>query len=68
MGIDDKKLVLEAAGFAWSQLTKALINDGFEVIGIDFFDETSIHLRGGGVSLCTPRGGPGVFRNRREPS
>ena len=38
-GIDEKKLVLGAAGFIGSQLTKALINDGFEVIGIDSFDE-----------------------------
>jgi UDP-glucuronate 4-epimerase len=38
--MDNKKLVLGAAGFIGSQLTKALINDGFEVIGIDSFDET----------------------------
>ena len=38
--MDNKKLVLGAAGFIGSQLTKSLINDGFEVIGIDSFDET----------------------------
>jgi len=37
--VNDKKHLLGAAGFIRSQLTKALINDGFEVFGIDSFDE-----------------------------
>jgi nucleoside-diphosphate-sugar epimerase len=60
-GIDDKKLILGAAGLIGSQLTKALINDGFEVIEIDSFDETLYPSKRRRGSALHSKSNPGVF-------